>query len=427
MFSCQVTDFYGISHKVKILTLILPFLLASSIVNAGEFHLNATSLGQVRKNARLQKEIPVNGYLGMAFAQPTWELSGETNMRVIRDFKRKLDDYDLYQAVIHYKPTEKLRIDSGRQIVNQGFSLEMLDGVQTTIMPWDHVDFTVYSGIPRSVEREDFNKNDGLLTGISIGMKNVARTNFSLHAAWRKNDIYFIDPKQNDEARVGANFSHQFAVSTTPMLYGTFEYDAMGKVIDTGVAGFDIYPSKRIALNMEFNYFNISRETDRLTIQRLFTQGRQIGGRFSSTWTLVPNYLDLVESYTYQNVEVVKGDRRHGHIVDAALQLSLDNIGLHIEPGYYFSKSFGGRLHGGRISIHEQFTDKFYTEVGFDFTKYKKITNDNDNAYSGVGWAGYEVAKGLTISGGFEYNKNNSFNKDARGSFRLDYQFDHGS
>ena len=117
---------------------------------------------------------------------------------------------------------------------------------------------------------------------------------------------------------------------------------------------------------------------------------------------------------------------RRGHLAESALPFSFDAIGLVLTPGYYFADSFGGRLHGAKASVHEQWTGSFYTEVGVDFVKYTKITNDNDIAFSTVAWTGYELLKGWTVSGGVEYNKNNAHNKDIRASFRMDYRFDHG-
>ncbi|MBI5299476.1 MAG: hypothetical protein HY877_04190 [Deltaproteobacteria bacterium] len=407
--------------------LALPLLLISLPLSAGEFHLDNDVIGQVRKNTSSQREIPVNEYFGMSFAQPSWHLGGETNMREFRDFDRKLDEFDLYQTVIHYTPLEALQIDAGRQFVNQGFFVETLDGIQTTVAPWKYVDFIAYSGIPRSVEVGDFNKNDGLITGVSIGSRNLSRTNIRVHGAWRKINIHWMDVKHNDEVFVSGNFSHQFAVSSTPMLYGFMEYNTAAKVLDVGTAGFDIYPTGKIRLNLEFNYFNTNRQSDRTTVQALYTAGRMMGGRFSSTWTLVYGWLDLIENYSFRNTEVLRNDFRNSHLADASLRFTANSIGLSITPGYYYERSFGGHLNGAKTNIHEQFTDKFYANLLFDFTKYKKITNNNDNAYSVTGWTGYEVAKGLTLSGGFEYNKNSFFNKDSRGSFRVDYHFDRGS
>lgn len=403
------------------------FVLAPCLVEAVDFHLNTTAIGQVRDNEKNQQEAPLNGYLGLAVAGPASPLSVRTNMRFFHDADRKLDDYDLYQGVVRIHPAEFLRIDAGRQFVNQGFSVDAIDGMQIGLEPEGHIDGVVYSGIPRSVERGDFSSTIGLLTGVSIGTKNVKRTNARLHAQWRKNDIHTQHWKQNDEVFVGANLSHQFAVTMTPMVYGLVEYDTFGKVIETGTGGFDLYPTRKVALNLAFTYSDTNRDRDRKTIQQLFTKGPILSGSLTSRWTLLSHRLDFVETYSLQRIEVQKGNFQLGHIADTSLPLTLDSIGLYVEPGYSYARSFGGHFHSARLSLHEQLTEAWYVQTGASFTVYKKVTNDNDNAISSLLWTGYEILKGWTVSGGVEYNKNNEMNRDIRGSFKVAYSFDHGS
>lgn len=403
--------------------IIFTALLISPSLSAGDFRLDTTLLGQIRENEGEATEGPVNGYLGLGIGATPWDLSVRTNMRLFRDLSREWDDYDLYQAVLHIRPLEILQVDLGRQFVNEGFSVAMADALKLRLTPPGYVDITLFSGIPRSVEVGDFNRDDGLLSGLSVGLKNVARTNAQIHAAWRKNAISFNNLKENDEILVGTNLSHQFTFATRPFLYGLVEYNVAAKVLEAGTAGADLYPHDRISLNLEFNYFNSSRDFNRPTILSLFSRGRLLTGRLASTWTLVPDLLDLVESYSYQRIEVQDNVRRHGHLADTALQFSWEEIGLHAEPGYYFAKSFGGDLHGVRGSLHEQFTEKLYAELGIDFTTYDKITGDDDNAFSTILWSGYEILKGWTVSAGFEYNRNNLLTRDIRGSFKLDYHY----
>lgn len=414
---------------LKSLSLATAIILTSSFLGslplyAGDFHLEASTIGQVRENERDQREVPVNGYLGMSIDLPKSHIWAETDMRIFRDFTQKLDDYDLYQAVLHYRPLEIFQLDFGRQFVSQGFFVEVMDGIQMIIMPKGIVDITVYAGMPRSVEVGDFNKDDGLITGLSLGLKNIPRTNAQIHAVWRKDRFRRSNFKQNDEIFVGANLSHQFKGKTTPLLYGMVEYDVSGRVMSTGTAGLDIYPHSRIALNAEFNYFNVNHNTNRRSIHAIFTRGPMYSGRFASTWAMIEDVLDFVQTYSYQWEEVQVGIRRHSHLLDTAFQFSFDNIGLYVEPGVYYSRSYGGQLIGARVFLHEQFTDEWYLDFGVDYSNYSKITNVDDYAISVTFWTGYEVVKGLTISGGVEFNKNTFFKNETRGSFKVEYAFD---
>lgn len=404
---------------VLVMALFLPLSL-----EAASIHFDTTLLGQVRENNALQREVPINEYLGLGLDAPSVGFAGESNMRFFRDFARKINDYDLYQTVLHFKPVEMLQIDFGRQFINEGFSANVADALKIKVMPPKYIDITLFSGIPRNVETGDFNKNDGLRSGLSLNLKGVRRTSAGLHATWQRNNIRRTEWKRSDSILIGADASHQFAVVTTPMIYGLLEYDATSKVTNVGTAGFDIYPKKWLQLNAEFNVFNVNRNTTLPTILGLFTQGRALQGRLATTWTLIPERLRFVEMYAYQRNTVQGGVSRNGHILDISFQIDFDDIGLHVEPGFAYAKSFGGTEHDGRILIHEQFTDELYASVSFDFSSYKKITNNNGKAYSTILWSGYEVIKGLILSGGFEYDRNAFLAKDIRGSFKISYAFD---
>ncbi|MDO8644303.1 MAG: hypothetical protein Q7S00_04970 [bacterium] len=410
---------------------LVPFLILLSLTLspmkafANSFHLDSGLTGQVRDNESAQREVPLNGTLGLGTTADKWDFSGQTDMRLFRDTARGSDDYDLYQATLHIKPVETIEIDAGRQFINEGFSVGALDGLRLQLFPSKPVTFTVYSGMPRSVELGDFNQDDGLLTGASIKIQQIPRTDLKFDFAWKRDSINTADFNQNDSLFVGTNISHKLPVKGDPYLYGLFEYDLTAKVMNAGTAGLDITPLSRLALNAEFNYFNVNREFNRPSILSLFTEGRTLSGRLGSTTTLISNRLDFVQSYTYQSIEIQNTLQRNGHILETAFQIFFDSIGLQIQPGYYFEKSFGGQLHGVRMGFSEQFTDRWTADTTVDYTTYDKVTNNNDNAFSTIVWSGYELLKGWTVAGGFEYNRNNEFKKDVRGSFKVEYAFDH--
>src|SRR3990167_1734810 len=110
----------------------LIFLLFPSIpVWASEFHVDTTLLGQTRINENNQRETPLNGYLGFGGSQEGgWRLEGQAAMRFFGDPSLSISEYDLYQAVLHFAPVEKLKVDFGRQFVNQGFYAAVMDGIK---------------------------------------------------------------------------------------------------------------------------------------------------------------------------------------------------------------------------------------------------------------------------------------------------------
>ncbi|MBI4411131.1 MAG: hypothetical protein HY541_01445 [Deltaproteobacteria bacterium] len=404
---------------------VIPPVVFSPRVMADEIHLDASVAGQVREDDQSQRETPVNGYLGALFKDTESHFSTAADLRVFRDFNLRRDAFDLYQALIRWDPIDLLKLDFGRQFISQGFSTDIIDGIKMRIVPKGIVGFTLYAGVPRTVEEGDFNRDDGLLTGLSIGFKDVPRTNAQIHVSWRKEEVNGTGFGGNDEILAGANLSYQLSNSPRTLLYGLFEYDTTGQVINAGTAGVDLSVGRLFSLNTEFNYFNVNRDSERPSILEAFTEGPILSGRGAFTLTLVRRTLDFVSGYSYQWEEITSGTHRPGHLLDAGFEITFEEEGLLLSPGYYFRKSYGGTLHGVRALLHEQFTPRFYFSVAGDYAKYEKVTNHNGNAATLSLWTGYEVIKGLTLSAGWEMNRNVFFDNDVRGSFRIDYAFNH--
>ncbi|MBI4238423.1 MAG: hypothetical protein HY696_08405 [Deltaproteobacteria bacterium] len=391
---------------------------------AVSWRADADLVGQWRRNTSIQRELPANLYLGAGVADwGKWHARVQADGRVFRDLQRSVNEGDLYQGVLHLEPAKAWQFDLGRQFLNPGFSTELVDGARTTLLPWSRVDLSVYAGVPRTIERGDFNRDDGLLTGMVVRLHDWHRTAASLQAQWRKFDLQGADWQQNDTVRVGASASHQFGGKTAPLAYGLFEYDIAGKVIEAGTLGFDWSPTRRVALNLEGNYFNVNRAADRPSIMALFTSGPIWTGRIATTLDAVPDVVTLRTQYAYQRLTVGAGAHRTGHLLEVGIPIRVDRAHLELEPAYYFSKSYGGRVHGVRVLAHERIAKPLWAEVGLDYSSYQKITNESDLAFSTVFWTGYDLPHGWRVAVGGEYNKNNLFDRDLRGSLRVSYHY----
>lgn len=396
-----------------------------SEVTAYELVIHPSIVGQVRVNSLEEQEIPLNGYLGFSGAFKPWEVGLEDNLRVFQEASGGLDDFDLYQSVVHLKPTSALRLDFGRQFVNQGFTATTLDGLQMTFTPKGPFDFVIYSGIPRNVEIGDFNRDDGATAGFALGWKVGPQTQIRLQSAWRRFVFDHLDWQKNDQVSGGFDFFHQFGGKSRPLFYALAEYSLTGNILETGTAGLDIYPTDALALNFEFNYFDIDRERDAPTILSLFTTGETLAGRFAATALIIPDFLDFMASYAFQRIEIGEDVARNGHLVDATFMFYDDDIGITLAPGLFFQNTFGGNVGGVKLLIHEQFTKRFYASLSANYGSYRKVTGNDDFAVALSGWVGLEVAKGLTLAAGSEYNRNNLYATDVRGSFKVDYLFQH--
>ncbi|MBI2082164.1 MAG: hypothetical protein HYT76_01210 [Deltaproteobacteria bacterium] len=411
------------NNVVERALLFISLFLFSAPVWGSPFHLNTTLLSQVRQNDKNETEIPLNGYLGMGLRRPDGRFSGESDMRFFRDLDRSLDDYDLYQTVLHVRPRESFQIDFGRQFLNPGFSTGIIDGLQLTLNPTENFRIGTYGGIPRRVEEGDFHHHDQLLSGLFLDWQNGSGFQARLSTAWQKNDWGETDLGRNDEIRVGSSLSYLFSGSMRPLISGLVEYETGSKTLETGTLGVDMAPFSIVSIGIEGNYFNANRESTRRSILSLFSEGELITGRFSSNWILIKNFLDLTQSYSYQWMEVREADHRRAHLLEIGFPFSLENLELDFGPQYSFAKSFGGDVHGIRFFVYKTLLKKGYGELSFDYATYDKITSDNDSAFSTIVWTGYEFPHNLRLSIGGEYNRNNLLERDVRGSLKLEYRY----
>lgn len=402
------------------------YLFATSgTAHAAKFEAGGTLLGQVREDASSRREVPLSDYFNFGLMDLPLHLSLKTDARYFRDLSRGFNDFDLYQGFAYLKPVDVIELELGRQFLSEGFSAGLMDGLRLGILPPGFVDLSIYLGVPRNVERGDFNRDDGLLTGFSLRMKGVDKTNLGLGLSWRKERARISNQVKNDEVRISGNFSRKLGGVTEPFIFGLVEYDITAKVLDVGSIGMDIYPSNRIALGVEFGSFNTSRRGDHRTPSGILVGGRTIYTRFSSTLSLIRNYLDFEGGYSFQWVKLRDNLHKAGHLIDASLPLSLDVIGMNVRPTYYFMDSFGGRLHGVKLAVHEDFNDRIFADALADFSFYNKITGSNTNASSTGAWAGVEILKNLRLSAGFEYNRNAWFDRDIRSTFKIEYGYGH--
>ncbi|MDO8520086.1 MAG: hypothetical protein Q7T11_07995 [Deltaproteobacteria bacterium] len=405
---------------MKALFFIL-ILFPSSAFSATRYFLDLSANSQIRDDPHDQREIPLNGYLGFSLNDPTYKAWFDVDMRFFHEFENALDDYDLYQSAVHYRPKPDVQIDLGRQMINRGFSLDTVDGGQLTFSPFEKIALSLYAGVPRTVETGDFNEDDGLSAGIAASLKGFSRTRGGIKVAWKRDRMESVDFGANDRLLLGMDMGYHFRGAWSPFAFVLAEYDTFGSNLDTISAGIDLYPSKRVALNLGFDYFDSNREDSVVTLTDLFTDGETFSGRIGSTWTLIPSRLDFTQTYAYQNLENTDSAREPGHLFEGGFPLYFPKIGLNLIPTYYFTQSFGGRVHGARLDFREQIS-RWYAEGGIDYSTYVKITGNDDNAFSTFLWSGYELVKGFVFSGGVEYNANNLYEKDIRGSVKLDYR-----
>ncbi|MBI2091627.1 MAG: hypothetical protein HYT75_01350 [Deltaproteobacteria bacterium] len=406
-------------------------MVLSAYAEAASYYIKPRLETQVRKTSSDKREIPFSSYLDSGLSDLPHSGTFDVSLKNERIFKQEQDEFDLYQAVFRMQDLGGLLgVSGGRQFISPGFHAYLMDGASLSLgkESWP-VTVGLFGGIPRYIETGDFHGEAGLVSGMTLDMSMNEHMHTRFSAVYDKLDINEKNWSENETVLVGMSHSHQFGSKLSPSLYGTMEYDTAGKTVETGLMGFSLQPLARLYWNLEGGHYNTNRDRARSTIFGLYTTGPFYQARTGANLTLIEDAgavadFALTGGYSYQRLEISSSASKNGNIADAGFKFTI--VPLHLDAGvtYRFYDSFGGRAHDVIVSLHDEPFDKAALDAGADFTKYSKITNDNDTATSVFLMAGYELLKNLEISAGGEYLRNNIFSSEWRATAKLGYKLE---
>lgn len=411
--------------------IIIAILLLPAIAHAGRFYLNPEILTQVRKDSLNTRQVPFDFYLNTGVYDLPEEGTFDVSLRNDHIFNIGENQFDLYQAVFRMKDIgDAVDISAGRQFLSPGYHAYLIDGLTTDIGKDDwpvHVGFV--AGVPRYLEISDFHGNVGLLAGTTLQLNGFDNTSAKLSAMYNSIKATEGDWKKNQTVLVGLGLYHKFSAKVLPELYGDFEYDTAGKVINTGIAGFGFRPHWRVYLNVEGGVYNVDREWRMPSILGLYSLGPMYQGDTGLNILLyegndVFEGVSLDASYSFQRFEAASKKADYGNLAMGGLNFTILPAKLDTSIAYRFYDSFGGRANDVQLSLHEEPAKKVYIDFTANYTKYVKITNDNDDAIGLFLMTGVEVLKNLVLSAGGEYLRNNTFRNELRATAQLSYNLD---
>ena len=412
---------------------IILLLLIPELAFASSYYIDTRLAAQVRGNALAEKEYPFTTYLDTGLKELPKDGTFDVSLKNSRTMRTGSDsnDFDLYQAVFRTQNLGgMLDISAGRQFISPGFHAYLMDGLNAAVGKDDWpILVKFFGGVPRYTETGDFHGTTGLVTGTAIEMQMFERMNTRLSAVYDKLDIHNNDWKDNDTVLVGMSHSQIFSAKLEPTLYGTMEYDTAGKIVNAGILGFSIKPHRRVYWNIEGGHHEINRDWNRTSIFSLFATGPLHQGRSEVSITLLEEkgaFKDVVLTggYAYQRLKISSSVSENGHLANGGLGFHIIPLRLDTNLAYALYDSFGGRAHDVSVTLHDEPIDPLVVDAGANFTKYFKVTNDNDTAISAFLEAGIKIIKRLTFSANGEYLRNNTFDKEFRVMARLGYSLE---
>lgn len=396
--------------------LVFAFLLLFPLQLFAEWDFSYRNLSQVQKGRFVGTEAPINQYFSLGISKLPKDSAFQTDFKVFINNETNSYQFDLYQAVYNIEPVESLAIELGRMWLAESFDTALLDGMKLSVTPGSgYLNFSLYAGGNHYYEQGNVHRGEeGLLVGAALNLQNVEDTLARFAARWRKVEATVNDWGRNDTIFLGLNASHKFSDAwSTPNIYGNIEGDTAGEVIDTGTLGFQFFPHWRLALALDGNYYNVSRNSAYETIFQNYFSGRIIEAKANARVKVMKN-LHIFEDLSYLRYTPIALNSKNGYLFNVGLDAYLEPAKLSTLAKFYYLRSYGGHVYGGYLGLDTKYREHWTAALDFDLSNYSKITGQSDTATSLVGDVAYWFNKITKISLGGELNHNQWFNRDAR-------------
>ncbi len=390
--------------------------------NSNTFNATLSNEAQIRTNQNGDREYETENKIGFHAVEQNRNISFTSQFRYSREWNSGDDNIDLYETNIQLGSlfNNHASLNLGRQSLISNVDYILMDGLALTLAPSRVFDVELFAGVPRYFEEGDFDGEVGLVSGLSFVLNQVAYTNARVDVLYQKKN--FDNNQLNDTDKIYLSGSASKGVSIF-RFYGLGEYDLTDTLPTTITLGTEIYPFvQKVGFLIEGNYFDESRNDNLETIFSILSADRlwQIK---SGVFVNAIKHLGLYQNFSLQRFQVLAGQSEDGYNAETGLSYDFDKINLNANLGYYFIDSYGGTLHGVRTALYESWTQNVFSLFSADYVTYTKVTNDNDAGLSFKGTTGVNLNNGLTLAAALEYNYNNAFEHDVRGTFLLNYYF----
>ncbi|MFH1356498.1 MAG: hypothetical protein ABII18_05125 [bacterium] len=392
--------------------------------NTNTFNVHIAEKAQLRTNRFGNREVISQHDLGFNIHEQEKGVSFTSQLRYSREWVDSDQNFDLYETNFTFDSlfNNHLSLVVGRQSIVTPVDYQMIDGIHFQIMPSPFFDVSVYSGIPRFYEEGDLDGEIGLVSGLSLILNEISYTQARLDFTYQKKNFTDNELNNTDKMYVAASVSKGLSIFR---LYALGEYDITEVLPTTITVGSEIYPfTKKVGFLLEGNYFDESRNDNLDNIFTIFSASYLWQVKTGIFVKAIKN-LNLYQNFSFQRYETLASNPENGFNAETGVGYFFDNINLDTDVGYYFIRSYGGTLHGVRLSLYEKWTPQFFSEIYVDYVSYSKITSDNDRALNAAATTGVSLNNGLSVSGVFEYVRNNVFAYDFRGIVRLSYFLNH--
>lgn len=403
----------------RLLMFVFLAIFAVFDAEAKTYYFQNTTLGQGREDLRGRQEFPIESYVQGRYQATKWR--AETGFKVFRDWERKNEDVDLFEANLYGKLLEnRLEVVAGRQFFTPGFNTFLMDGVNLDIHFSPKVGLGIYGGVPRYPETGDFKQDNDLLSGLQLLWKKIGGLTGNTSIVYLRKDFGREDWVENDQLSVAQYFVYDGEKAERFRPYLGLEYQVSGKVLKQIQSGLNWHPKRILSFNLEFNLFDENRQEIKETLTAFHADGRIYQGRFGSRQKITRD-LEVYQNYTFSRFNDSASRMGNAHQLEVGFDYLLWPIQLRMTPGYALTDSYGGRAHRAFLGLEKEFRRVYSVALHNHYVSFNKVTNDNGKAFGSLLWAGWSVSPQWTLGAHAEFLKSNDVEREWRSGFLLQW------
>ncbi len=323
-------------------------------------------------------------------------------------------DLDLYQLYIEVplRGTNSI-FTVGRQFISEGFETYTADAVKFTNRLKNGLRYTFYLGKPRFFE-PNTPDGDDLLAGFKVDYKG-----------------YFLgfehlrdDGKVKKSSFVFGNYRY---LTEKIAQYSRLEVDtAHGELTDFNL-GLNYFPTKRLRLNTEVEYYDNSYFYGDKTVpeDRIFylfsPNGRELRFTQSAHYDLTKKW-ELFGSYTITDVQ--RRGKDNGYLAKfGAVRDTWFENGLRTYGALLYQNSWIGILRGVEFGFTKYVCRKLTLNSTAQVARYDKVTYGKQWASAYYLKGVYQTSEFSNLELGVDYRNNEDFDRDLRLILRYNLLF----
>lgn len=372
-------------HRIFSLGLIISTSLVGTCALADATAYTKLDVGAISRGTQDGgRDIPLTAYHELSLFDLPKDARFESSLRTYHLFDKDIadqQDTDLHAATLILPEIGRTRIQVGRQPLTLPHYQGIGDGGEVDIsLIENRLSTELFADVTRSIEEGDFNGPKGLVSGGRfVWTPNRARV--AVGGYYRRDNLTNSDWETNATAITTLSAYVDLLPKKLDLLANA-AYDTAGKTIEYATLGLGATLSPKWHATVSGNRYDVSRTRSRSSILSLFTaddlwQG-STGISFVPTdnWTLSTGY-DLQRFSAGQKT-------RYGHLANASVSTIISPIHTTADITYRFLDSFGGRAHDVGVDLDFAPFDWASLYSSSNITKYTKVTNNNDTAFSTI-------------------------------------------